>query len=69
MRKISQLINEVIYQNILDNVSYQLAGSSKRSSWVDILSQSFEAKHFIELLDLPEYVGNCLFEEISPPTQ
>lgn len=66
LEKISQLINEVVYQNILDNVSYQLAGSSKRSSWVDILSQSFEAKHFIELLDLPEYAGNCLFEEISP---
>lgn len=68
LEQISQIINQVIYQNILDNVTYQAVADStkKRASWVDISSQEFTAKHFIELLDLPEYAGNCLFEEISP---
>lgn len=68
IEKISQIVNEVIYQNILDNVTYQpvVASGKKRASWVDISTQTFEAKHFIELINLSEYAGNCLFEEISP---
>lgn len=68
LEQISQIINQVIYQNILDNVTYQtvINSAKKRASWVDILSQEFTAKHFIELLELPEYAGNCLFEDISP---
>lgn len=67
IEKISQIINEVLYKNIIDNVNYHLQdGNDKRASWIDITSKEFEAKHYIELDNLPDYVNNCLYNEVSP---
>lgn len=67
IESIAQIINEVIYKNIIDNVNYHLHTEvDKRASWIDITGKEFEAKHYVELSNLPEYVNNCLYSEISP---
>ena len=61
------LINNVVYENIVDNVRYvEQDGLREPKTEITLTDKTFTAQQYLTLADLPEYKENNLWKEIAP---
>ena len=64
---VANIINGVIYQNIVDNIRYiKLDGTRKSETEITLTDREFTAQHYLKLDELPDYKGNNLWKDIAP---
>ena len=65
IQEVADIINGVLYQNIVDNISYMKLDGMRKTE-ITLTDREFTAQHYLELKKLPNYQNNNLWQDIAP---